>query len=149
MSKPYDSTADILDHKRLVEGYLTRIASELYARGLAHDDSKLEPPEKETFDQAAPALQAAEITSKEYGAALAKMGEGLAHHYEANRHHPEHFEQGVNEMNLSDIIEMVADWKAAAGAKGQAVKLDYLAGRFGIDAQLLAVIQNTLLEMES
>jgi hypothetical protein len=42
------------------------------------------------------------------------MGDGLKHHYAHNRHHPEFFgEDGVDGMSLVDVIEMLADWKAA------------------------------------
>jgi hypothetical protein len=42
------------------------------------------------------------------------MGDGLKHHYSHNRHHPEFFgEDGVDGMTLVDLIEMLADWKAA------------------------------------
>jgi hypothetical protein len=43
------------------------------------------------------------------------MGDGLMHHDAHNRHHPEFFgEDGVDGMTLVDVIEMLADWKAAS-----------------------------------
>jgi hypothetical protein len=71
------------------------------------------------------------------------MGEALKHHYANNRHHPEHFENGINGMNLLDVIEMVCDWKAAADLKGVEPNLDYLAQRFGISDQLKNIIAAT------
>lgn len=33
----------------------------------------------------------------------------LDHHYQNNDHHPEHFELGINGMNLLQLLEMLAD----------------------------------------
>jgi len=41
------------------------------------------------------------------------MQVALDHHYENNRHHPDHFKNGIQDMNLVDLIEMICDWKAA------------------------------------
>jgi hypothetical protein len=41
------------------------------------------------------------------------MGVGLEHHYAVNDHHPEHFAEGIHGMDLLQLIEMLADWKAA------------------------------------
>jgi hypothetical protein len=51
----------------------------------------------------------------EYKGFLKELAPALDdHHYPKNRHHPEHFEDGMNDMNLLDLIEMLADWKAAS-----------------------------------
>lgn len=74
------------------------------------------------------------------------MGEGLRHHYAHNRHHPEHFPDGVNGMTLVDLIEMLADWKAAT-ERGRDVDLartlQMNCERFGITAQLVDILVNT------
>jgi Family of unknown function (DUF5662) len=41
------------------------------------------------------------------------MKPALGHHYAANRHYLEHFANGVNDVTLVDLVEMLADWKAA------------------------------------
>jgi len=74
------------------------------------------------------------------------MGEGLTHHYEANRHHPGHFDDGVNGMTLVDVIEMLADWKAATErhADGDLAKsLEIQRERFSLCDQLGAILRNT------
>ena len=78
---------------------------------------------------------------------LEGMGEGLAHHYACNRHHPEHFENGVRDMNLIDAVEMLADWKAASErhADGDILKSIALnAERFGYSEQLSDIMRNTV-----
>jgi hypothetical protein len=101
------------------------------------------------FDQWTPRLKELEFGSDEYKDALAHMGEALKHHYENNRHHPEHFENGIDGMNLIDVIEMVCDWKAAAHMKGETPNMDYLAQRFKLSDQMRSVIDNTLVYLRS
>src|SRR3989337_294012 len=110
-------------HMRFVNRYLDKLTLALVYRAVEHDASKLQEPEKAMFDEWTPKLKEFEFGSDEYKAALAGMGEALKHHYENNCHHPEHFENGVDEMNLLDVIEMVCDWRAAAFVKGQDVNL--------------------------
>lgn len=110
----YDSTEDTLDHIATVSRYINQVISCLDARTNAHDSSKLHPPEKEVFDEYTPKLKELTYGSDEYKEALKGMKQGLQHHYSANRHHPEHFEMGMLDMNLMDLVEMLCDWKAAS-----------------------------------
>jgi hypothetical protein len=74
------------------------------------------------------------------------MGDGLAHHDATNRHHPEHFPNGANGMTLVDLIEMLADWKAATerGRDGDlAQTLEIHRERFGLAPQLMDILSNT------
>jgi hypothetical protein len=113
-------------------------------RASVHDASKLLPPEKEVFDEYTPKLKELEFGSDEYKAALAGMGEGLQHHYKNNPHHPEYFVSGIDGMGVVDLVEMIADWMAAASVKDQKIDLDYLQDRFGLSDQLRSIIWNTL-----
>jgi len=144
MEHKYDCTKDVLEHKGRVIRLLLDMAFDLTGRAFSHDNSKLEDPiEKELFDKWTPELRQRPFGTDEYKQALEQMGEGVKRHYFANRHHPEHFENGVNEMTLVDVMEMVCDWQAAAQAKGAEVDLDYLAERFGLGDQLTNIIWNT------
>jgi hypothetical protein len=140
----YNCTADVMAHKRKVRALVWAMIHGLIEAAALHDDSKLAEPEKSMFDRTTPLLQAAEFGSEAYKAALAGMGEGLAHHYATNSHHPEHFEDGIAGMTLIDLVEMVCDWMAAAQVKGNPVNLDYLVQRFGISEQLAHILANTL-----
>lgn len=123
------------------------VSEELQRRADGHDASKLQSPEKEMFEIWRPKLDAMAIDSPEYKNALAQMGEGLKHHYAENRHHPEHFSNGVSDMTLIDILEMICDWKAAASRNDKEVNLEWARERFGIEPQLLKIFANTLLEL--
>lgn len=142
----YDCTADVLEHKRKVKFYLTVFANILDCRATVHDNSKLETPEKELFDQWTPELKARTFGTDYYKEALDAMGPGLQHHYKANSHHPEHYTNGVDGMTLYDLVEMVCDWRAAAEARNVEVDLDHAIKRFNLSPQLANIIRNTLAE---
>lgn len=109
----YDSRPDTYEHIGKVRGMLLGIAVNLITRGHEHDASKLEEPELSVFNEYTPKLRDSTYGSDEYKAFLKGMGEGLNHHYLVNRHHPEYHPNGIADMNLLDLIEMLADWKAA------------------------------------
>lgn len=146
----YDSTADTLKHSQRVGELMAQAIKELVDRSMCHDRSKTEPPELDVFNEYTPKLKTTTYGTDEYKAQLAGMGEGLAHHYASNRHHPEHFgEDGINGMTLVDLIEMLADWKAAGErhADGDLLRsLKIQRDRFGISGQLLQILSNTARE---
>jgi hypothetical protein len=109
----YDSRADTMEHIAVVQAFLIEMAQQLLQRAANHDASKLAEPEKSAFDQYTPELRKLTYGSPEYRQALAHMQDALDHHYAHNRHHPEHHLTGIEEMDLIDLIEMLADWKAA------------------------------------
>ena len=120
--------------------------TELVDRSVRHDLSKTEPPELEIFNEFTPKLKTSTYGSEEYKGFLDAMGEALRHHYAHNRHHPEHFHAGITGMTLMDLIEMLADWKAATERHDDGdltVSLDIQAERFGIGDQLFVILRNT------
>lgn len=142
----YDSTADTLKHSLRVGELLGQPIAELVDRSTHHDLSKTRDPELAVFNEFTPKLKHSTYGSDEYKGFLVAMGEGLAHHYAANRHHPEHFTDGVGGMTLVDLVEMLADWKAASErhADGSLSKsLPIQRERFGISDQLAAILENT------
>lgn len=146
MSGDYDSRPDTLIHSQRVGELLVQVVTELLKRSTCHDRSKTLPPEVEVFDEFTPKLKHTTYGSDEYKGYLAAMGEGLAHHYAANRHHPEYFADGVNGMTLVDVVEMLADWKAATERHTDgdlAASLRIQQERFGIGDQLWSILWNT------
>ena len=111
--KPYDSTPDTNKHRDFVRMLMNEIANAIKERADHHDDSKLVSPEKELFDEFTPKLKGCTYGSPEYNDFLNGLKEALKHHYAANRHHPEHFDNGMNGMNLVDMVELICDWFAA------------------------------------
>ncbi len=146
---PYDSRPETVAHAKRVAELLEAPIEELISRSLGHDASKLEEPELAIFDEYTPKLRDSEYGSAEYREFLRGMGPGLAHHYASNRHHPEHFTGGVDEMTLVDLLEMLADWKAAterhnSGNLERSLELNR--ERFSLNHQLLRILENTARE---
>ena len=150
MTTIYDSTEDTLRHIEAVRWRLAQIRTALFKRGDAHDRTKLESPEKEIFDAVTPKLKTLTYGSDQYKAALAEMGDALSHHYAHNSHHPEYYPNGVDDMTLLDVVEMLCDWKAASErhSDGNMLKsLEINRERFRISDQLHKVLVNTAMEM--
>jgi hypothetical protein len=109
----YDSRPETREHIAQVQELLEEAIGDLRYRMAMHDLSKLEEPELTVFNEYTPKLADSTYGSDEYKSFLVGMGEGLKHHYAVNDHHPEHFENGMRDMDLLQVIEMLADWKAA------------------------------------
>jgi len=144
--KIMDSMKDTIAHIRLVRRYIIIIMRELDNRRKNHDRLKLKSPEKEIYDKYTPLLKNSTYGSEEYKSFLKGMKPALDHHYANYRHHPEHFENGVNDMNLVDVMEMLCDWCAASKrhANGNIYRsIDISCERFQIDDQLKQILINT------
>lgn len=75
------------------------------------------------------------------------MKPALDHHYAKNRHHCEHMADGINDMNLIDVIEMFCDWKAATLRHNDGnlrKSIEHNAKRFGMQSQLVKIFENTV-----
>lgn len=142
----YDSTKDTLLHIKRVSELLSLAAIELLTRGQEHDQTKLGSPEKELFDEYTPKLKDSTYGSDEYKANLKELEPALKHHYLNNSHHPEHYENGINGMDLFDLVEMFFDWKAAGErhADGNMEKsIEINKDRFKMSDQLVDIFRNT------
>jgi hypothetical protein len=144
--EPYDSRPDTLAHIDQVRELIEQVVGNLRYRSAVHDASKLQEPEKAVFDEFTPKLAASTYGSDEYKQFLVGMGDGLAHHYAANQHHPEHWPNGIADMDLLDVIEMLADWKAATlrHANGSLARsIDQNVARFGYGPEFRRLLWNT------
>lgn len=137
---------ETIKHIEKVRKYIKFFTDRLTMRGIKHDASKLENPEVELFTEYTPKLAKLEYNSDEYKQCLAELKPALDHHYATYRHHPEHFPNGVSDMTLVDLVEMLADWKAASERQedGNLIKsIEINAKRFNIDNQLKQILLNT------
>ena len=103
-----------LRHMETVRNYINACVHELLSRGEQHDQSKLQNPEADGFEIATEKLRPLTFNSPEYKQSLKDLEPILKHHYRENRHHPEHFKNGIKDMTLIDIVEMLCDWKASS-----------------------------------
>lgn len=149
MSESYDSTQDTKDHIRRVDTLLNGAVLELAYRAHVHDASKLLPPEKEYFDAETPRLEGLEFNSKEYSESVKRLKPALDHHYANNSHHPQHYgEQGMDGMNLFDLIEMFFDWKASGErTKGgniyESIRINATRKKINMGEQVAKILVNT------
>ena len=141
-----DSTEETKKHIQRVRDLLRLVNFEMLSRASKHDKSKLESPEKEAFDEFTEKLRKCNYGSDEYKQFLKDLKPALDNHYKLNSHHPEHYENGINGMNLFDIIEMFFDWKAAGERHetGNIYKsIEHNKDRFNISKQLVDIFINT------
>ena len=138
---------DTWKHIHRVRELLNECIVELLSRGQEHDLSKLGYPEVDLFTEYTDKLAATTYGSDEYNDFKASMRPALDHHYAKNRHHPEHFKNGVEDMNLIDILEMLMDWKASSerhhnGNIRKSIEIN--GNRFGLSPQLINLMENTV-----
>ena len=145
-NQQYDSTKDTLLHIKCVNALLLQFIQELINRAITHDESKLHEPEKPLFDTMTPRLKTLTYGSEAYKQSLADLKPALDHHYAHNSHHPEHYENGINDFTLADLVEMFFDWKAASERHddGDVLKsIEINKTRFGLSDQLCKIFENT------
>ena len=134
-------------HIEKVRKYIRIMTDRLTTRGVNHDAAKLESPEVEIFAEHTDCLKDLEYNSPEYKAHLDAMKVALDHHYATYRHHPEHFQNGITDMNLIDLVEMLCDWKAAAERQHNGnllTSIEQNAIRFKMSDQLKQILVNTV-----
>lgn len=138
-------------HIEKVRKYIRFFTDKLTSRGENHDASKMESPEVELFAEHTERLAEIEYGSDEYKKELEELQPALEHHYAVNRHHPQHFPNGINDMNIIDIVELIADWKASSERynNGNLLKsIEINAKRFNMDEQLTQILMNTARMMD-
>ena len=146
-----DYVRETKDHIFMVQRLVWSIIPHLNGQVAKHDASKLDSPEKEAFMKAIPKLKDAAYGSDEYKEALKDIKPATDHHNAVNRHHIEHHKDGVLDMSLIDIIEMLADWKAASTRHkdGDIIKsIDIGQNRFGFSDELAQILKNTAIRMQ-
>ena len=141
------SNKDTLNHIEKVRKFIALCINSLRERADNHDKSKLEEPEAEYFAKYTSKLSECTYGSDEYNKYLEELKPALDHHYAKSRHHPEHFPNGINDMTLIDLIEMLCDWKASSLRQhdGNILKsIENNTKRFKLSPQLAKIFKNTV-----
>lgn len=137
-------------HILKVNALISLMICSLIERSLKHDSSKLGDVEGPIFDEFTPKLSGSTYGSDEYKSFLKEMSVALDHHYKENRHHPEHFDNGIKGMSLIDLVEMLCDWKAATlrHDNGDIIKsINVNQERFGYSDELKGILLNTIKDL--
>jgi len=138
---------ETVKHVVMVRLFVDKITALLKLQVSNHDLSKLKEPEYDYFKKYTPLLRDSVFGSKEYNDFLEALKPALEHHYSVNRHHPQHHKNGIKDMNLVDLIEMICDWKASSmrHKTGDIYKsLDINQKRFNYSDELKSIFKNTL-----
>lgn len=149
--KMYDSTRDTDIHKDNIQYVWSIIKKYMQYKIDHHDDSKYMDPEKPVYDKYIPLLRKYKYGTPEYKKVREEMErDGLTHHYAANRHHPEHFEDGIAGMDLFDFLEHVVDCYASSLVSDTSFRdgLEKNAERFGYPEELLSILRHTAGKLE-
>lgn len=120
---------------------------ELLKRSRLHDLSKFEPIEKEPLDRMQALIEQegqAQYGTPEYKRRTDLLGPMIEHHRANNSHHPEYYENGIDGMDLFDVMEMFFDWKAAS-ERGEDVsmRLKAVCDKYEVSPQLKSILYNT------
>jgi hypothetical protein len=143
----FETMCETYKHKQLVNKLINEVINKLSTRGITHDDSKLGDIEVDIFTEYTPKLATCKYRSEEYNQFLKEMKPALDHHYAKNRHHPEHFPNGIKDMDLIDLIEMICDWKASTLRHNDGnilTSIDKNQERFGYSSELAQIFRNTV-----
>lgn len=139
---------DIRDHIDRVRTKLRKLVLELQNRMFTHDKSKLEEPEFSGW-LAMDSEPKYPYGSIEYKRKKEKYKELFKLHYKNNRHHPEHFQNGIFDMTLVDLMEMLCDWLSYKESYriSEAINLiEYQSNRFHYSDEIKDMLINTCLE---
>ena len=147
-----------IETEEYIKGHISRVRRHidtfiqlLIRRAENHDKSKLEEPELSWWKEMDKEPRYP-YGSEEYKQKIKRWDKVFKHHYKYNRHHPEHYEYGVSEMTLIDIVEMMCDWLGYKDTTTitEAFKVcDDQMVRYNISEELRQIIFNTLLRYYS
>lgn len=147
-----------IETEEYIKGHISRVRRHidtfiqlLIRRAENHDKSKLEEPELSWWKEMDKEPRYP-YGSEEYKQKIKRWNKVFKHHYQYNRHHPEHYEYGVSEMTLIDIVEMMCDWLGYKDTTTvtEALKVcDEQMARYDISEELRQIIFNTLLRYYS
>ena len=137
---------DTRQHIVNVQTQMHAVINELILRSNYHDSSKYDKEEAHTYAKVVPLFKGKEYGTPEHKAVGDMLGEAWKHHEQHNDHHTGYHINGINDMNLMSIIEMLCDWKAASLRNPNQIFRDSCSlncDKYGACEQLKGVIMNT------
>lgn len=138
---------DYMQHIQWVMEGMGYVINKLLLRMLTHDRTKIEEPELSAYAEIVPGFKGLEYGTPEHEAHGGKLGPAWEHHTRHNKHHPEYFPAGHEDMTLVDLLEMVCDWRAASMRSGGIFdyekSLAVFEERYAADRQVILILRNT------
>jgi hypothetical protein len=145
--KKYYCLSETYKHVKKVQSNINLFVTNLIHRAEVHDASKFEEPELSIFAENTHKLGITEYGSDEYKKLMLEVRPAITHHYSKNDHHPEFHKNGIDDMDLMQICEMLADWKAATerNKDGNIRKsIEINSEKYNISPQLRRILENTI-----
>lgn len=145
-----DYIQDTKKHINYVQIFMSKVVVDLLERSYEHDLSKFSNEEALIYAKVTPMFKGLTYGTPEHKEVSDKLGPAWEHHKNSNDHHTGYHENGINDMNLMSIIEMVCDWKAASMRDpNQKFEESCLMNckKYGADDQLTRIIMNTAFEL--
>lgn len=136
----------VIIHINRMRDLIRDFTDELKKRAFEHDFSKMRNPEYELLKNIPEEQFIHEYGSQGYAEMLKRIDPPLKIHHQNNTHHPEHYPNGIDDMDLYDICEMFFDWKASSEkhSSGDIWKsLEVGKERFNMSDQLYNILKNT------
>lgn len=134
-------------HKYLVSKLLLEQSFDIQKRSLEHDNSKMtNDVEIEGYGRIGPKLSTVKFGSNEFNQYKEEMQPAIDHHMCNNRHHVESHENGIKDMNLIDLLEMLADWKAAGSRRSDSTienSINRMNERYQFGDDIVQLLRNT------
>ena len=141
-----DTETYIKNHIKRVQNKLFKLITALSIRLQDHDKSKLQEPELSMWKKMDEEPRYP-YGSKEYKDKIERYHELFEMHYKNNPHHPEHFQNGISDMTLIDLAEMLCDWisyKDDIRVTEAIEMVEKQSKRFGYSDEIKNMLINTL-----
>lgn len=141
-----DTESYILNHIKKVQNKICKLIVALSIRLQEHDKSKLEEPEFSLWKKIDEEPRYP-YGSKKYKEKIERYHELFEMHYNKNPHHPEHFQNGISDMTIIDLAEMLCDWISYKDNIRVTEAIDMVekqSKRFGYSDEIKDMLINTL-----
>lgn len=136
-------------HIKRVRYFLDIFITDIIKRGQEHDNSKIEEPELSLFAEHHHKFKDVVYGTDEYKKLMENIKVAVNYHHSKNRHHPEYWSNGIEDMTLVDLIEMISDWRAAIekNKDGDIQRsLEINSKKYNMSPQLKKILENTIKE---
>ena len=153
-TKELEGLMRMIKHSQGVGLLLMKVCKELMVRSITHDASKVL---EEDLDRHIEAAQKKQELIEKHGMTHGddmdrkfkeEYKDLVEEHVRRNRHHVEYHTNGILDMDLMDVLEMLLDWCQSAADNGDDVEENNSIGinakKYGIDPQLTCILRNTV-----
>lgn len=138
---------DVIRVRRaLVHDKLNVIGRELFARARNHDNSAMGSPEVEVYRRYFDNYMEFRPGDPRREEVIANMAPAIGHHFLANDHHPEHFDKGLDDMDLIQITHFLADMMSCSEQEQVDIYelLEMARNRYSMSDQMYHILCNSV-----